>query len=42
MIHHDSDLFYDLYNTINVHNQRQTQILNYFDVYFQVTQICLL
>ena len=30
--------FYDFYNTINEHNQRQTRyfsfILNYFDVYF--------
>ena len=22
MIHHDSDLFYDIYNTINEHNRR--------------------
>ena len=38
MIHHDSDLFYDIYNTINEHNGRQTQYLllislNYFDMY---------
>ena len=24
MIHHDSNLFYDIYNTINKHNPRQT------------------
>ena len=24
IIHHDSDLFYDIYNTLNEHNQRQT------------------
>ena len=38
MIHHDSDLFYDIYNTITEHNQRQTDypllIPNYFDMYF--------
>ena len=38
MIHHDSDLFYDIYNTIIEHNQRQSHypssILNYFDIYF--------
>ena len=37
-IHHDSDLFYDIYNTIHEHNRRQTHyfssILNYFDIYF--------
>ena len=38
MIHHDSDLFYDVYNTKNEHNKRQTHyllsFLNYFDIYF--------
>ena len=33
-----SDLFYDIYNTINEDNQRQTHylssILNYFDINF--------
>ena len=28
MIHHDSDLFYDIYSTINKHNQRQTHYLS--------------
>ena len=36
MIHYNSDLFYDIYNTINEHNWRQTHylslILNYFDI----------
>ena len=36
LIHHGLDLFYDIYNTINDYNQRQTHylssILNYFDV----------
>ena len=38
MIHHYLDFFYDIYNTINGHNQRQTNDLllipNYFDIYF--------
>ena len=38
MIHHNLDLFYDIYNTINENNQRQTHYLslipNYFDIYF--------
>ena len=38
MINHDSDLFYDIYNTINEHNRRQTHyrssILNYFAINF--------
>ena len=38
MIHHDFDFFYDICNTINEHNRRQTScfllILNYFDTYF--------
>ena len=39
MIHHDSDLFYDIYNNINKHNQRQTHCLpmilpTYFDFFF--------
>ena len=42
MIHHDWNLFYDIYNTITIHNQRQTHyllsILNYFDIYFLVHQ----
>ena len=40
MIQHDSEIFYGIYNTINEHNQRQTQylllILNYSDIYFSV------
>ena len=42
MIHHDLDLFYDIYNTINTHNWRKTHYLslipNYFDIYFYVNQ----
>ena len=38
MIHHDSNLFYNVYNSINEHNWRQTHYLslisNYFDIYF--------
>ena len=38
MIQHDFDLFYDIYNTINQYNRRQTHyissITNYFDKYF--------
>ena len=38
MIHHNSDLFSDIYNTINEDNPRQTHyllsILNYFDINF--------
>ena len=38
MIHRNSDLFYDIYNTINEDNGRQTHylssILTYFDIYF--------
>ena len=38
MIHHNSDLFYDIYNAINEHNQKQTHyfssIPNYFNIYF--------
>ena len=38
MIHQDSDLFYDIFNTIIEHNKKQTHypssILNYFDIYF--------
>ena len=38
MIHHDWNLFHDIYNTIAIHNQRQTyyllSILNYFNIYF--------
>ena len=38
MIQHNSDLFYDIYNTINDHNRRQTHSFssifpNYFDFY---------
>ena len=40
MIHHDSNLRYDNYNTINKHNQRQTHyislIWNYFGIYFGI------
>ena len=28
MIHHNSNLFYDIYNTITEHNQRQTHYLS--------------
>ena len=42
MIHHNSNLFYVIYNTINEHNQGQTHylllILSYFDIYFWVNQ----
>ena len=42
MIYRHSDLFYDIYNTINEHNGRQTHyfslILNYFDICFSVNQ----
>ena len=42
IIHHDLDLFYDIYNTITRHNWRQTHylssILNYFDIYFLKNQ----
>ena len=38
MIHHDSNLVYDIYNTITEHNQKQahylSSILNYFDICF--------
>ena len=38
MIHHDSDLFYQIYKAINEHNERQTHYLSlisdYFDIYF--------
>ena len=38
MTHHNSDVFNDIYNTLNKHNWRQTQyfssILNYFEIYF--------
>ena len=46
MIDHSLDLFYDIYNTIFEHNQRQTHylssIINYFDIYFQVNEKALL
>ena len=37
MIHHDSDLFYDIYDTINEHNRRQAHcfslnVTNSFDI----------
>ena len=42
MIHHDLDLFYEIYITVNEHNRRQTHHLssvpNYFDIYFKVNQ----
>ena len=38
MIHHNSDLPYDIYSTTNEHNRRQTHYLsstlNNFDIYF--------
>ena len=40
MIHHDSNLFYDIYNTVNEHNSRQNHYLssisNYFDIFFKI------
>ena len=46
MIQHDSELFHDIHNTINEHNQRQTHYLlltlNYFDIYFSVNQKVIL
>ena len=42
MIHHNSNLLYDIYNTLNEHNRRQNLnlllISNYLDTYFQVNQ----
>ena len=42
LYNHDSDLFNNIYNTINEQNQRQTHYLslipNYFDIYFWVNQ----
>ena len=42
MIHHNLDLFYDIYNTIIEHNQRQTHYLtsisNYFDIFFEMNE----
>ena len=42
MIHHNLDLFCDIYNTITENNRRQTRylssIVNYFDIYVQVNQ----
>ena len=42
MIHHNSDLVYDIYNITNEHNQRQTHyfssILYNFGIYFLVNQ----
>ena len=42
MIHHDLDSFYDIYNAVTEHNQRQTHylssIVNFFDIYFWVNQ----
>ena len=39
MVHYDSNLFYDIYNTTIEHNRRQTHYLllvpNYFDIYFE-------
>ena len=38
MIHHDLDLFYDIYNILKEHNRRQTHyvssIVNCFDMHF--------
>ena len=38
MIHHNLDLFYNIYNTVTEHNRRQTHylssVLNYFGIYF--------
>ena len=46
MIHHDSDFFYDINNTINEHNRRQNHylslLLNYFDIYFEVNKKVIL
>ena len=42
MIHHNSNLSYDIHKTINKHSKRQTHylssIVNYFDIYFWVIQ----
>ena len=45
MIHHDLDLFYDIYNIINKHNQRPTNYLSLmfltqFDISKTVKQNC--
>ena len=38
MIHHDSDLFYDLYNTINEHNERLTHYFSFIlSTYFYMS-----
>ena len=46
MTHYDLDLFYDIYNTMNGHNRRQTRylpwILNHFGIYFWLNQNVLL
>ena len=46
MIQHDSDLFYDIYNTITEHNQRQTHYLslipNYFDIFLSESKSCFI
>ena len=32
MIHHDLDLFYDMHDTVNEHNQRQTRYLSLIQI----------
>ena len=45
MTHHDSALFFDINNTVNEYNGRETHYLlfipNYFDIYFSVNQVLL-
>ena len=36
MIHHDSDIFYDIYNAINEHNRGQTHDLSVIPNYFEL------
>ena len=37
MIHHDSDVFYDIYNTINEHNRIQIHYLSSYEVNLSVS-----
>ena len=47
MIHHDSDLFYEICNTINEHNEKQihylsSMFLTQFNIYQEVVEKALL
>ena len=47
MIHHDSDLFYEISNTINEHNKKQihylsSMFLTQFNIYQEVVEKALL